>query len=173
MLPRSFVKKYGKKLSNPVTLVLPNGDKWEVNWIKRDHDVCFQKGWENFAQHYSMSYGHFLVFRFETRSQFQVMIFDKSALEIDYWSIPSPRDQVERNIHCHEDAEKSGDKDDYIEISDESEMRRSSSPQPHKRMKTSDGPSQRKILKKEKIIVDQKIKGNYNFLLHFNYSPPS
>ena len=153
------MKKYGKKLSNPVTLVLPNGDKWEVNWIKRDHDVWFQKGWENFAQHYSMSYGHFLVFRFETSSQFQVTIFDKSALELDYWSIPSPRDEVERNIHHHEDAEKSGDKDDYIEISDESERLRSLSPQPLKRMKTSDGPSQRKKLKKEKIIVDQKIKG--------------
>jgi len=130
-----------------------------VYWIKRDHDVWFQKGWENFAQHYSMRYGHFLVFRFETSSQFQVTIFDKSALELDYWNITSSRDDVERNIHRHEDAEKSGDKDDYIEISDESERLRSLSPQPLKRMKTSDGPSQRKKLKKEKIIVDQKIKG--------------
>jgi len=106
-----------------------------------------------------MRYGHFLVFRFETSSQFQVTIFDKSALELDYWNITSSRDDVERNIHRHEDAEKSGDKDDYIEISDESERLRSLSPQPLKRMKTSDGPSQRKKLKKEKIIVDQKIKG--------------
>ncbi|XP_045820321.1 B3 domain-containing transcription factor VRN1-like isoform X2 [Trifolium pratense] len=166
MIPRSFVKKYGKELSNPVTLMLPNGDKWKINWIKRDdHDVWFQNGWEKFAQHYSMSFGHFLVFKFEKESQFQVMIFDKSALEIDYLSKGlSSRDNDDdqrNNQHHDEDAEKkdNDNNNNYIEISDdENEMLRSSSPQPHKRMKINDGSSQRKELKKEKINLVQEVK---------------
>ncbi|KAJ1440369.1 DNA-binding barrel domain superfamily [Sesbania bispinosa] len=44
MIPRSFVKRYGKELSSPVTLMLPNSPKWKVSLIKRDHDILFQKG---------------------------------------------------------------------------------------------------------------------------------
>jgi hypothetical protein len=166
MIPRSFVKKYGKELSNPVTLILPNGDKWKINWIKRDHDMWFKNGWEKFAQHYSMSFGHFLVFRFEKVSQFQVMIFDKSALEINYLSKRlSSRDDQRNNQHDLEDAEKKDNDINYIEIydddddDDENEMIRSSSTQPHKRMKINDCSSQRKKLKKEKINFAQEVKG--------------
>ncbi|CAL0315609.1 unnamed protein product [Lupinus luteus] len=95
-IPRSFVKQYGKELSNPVLLRLPNGVKWKVNWIKREGgDVWFQKLWERFAQYYSLSFGHFLIFRYEGRSNFQVLVFDMSAVEIDYSSIRSTYEDVE------------------------------------------------------------------------------
>ncbi|PNX90674.1 B3 domain-containing transcription factor vrn1-like protein [Trifolium pratense] len=93
------------------------------------------------------------------------MIFDKSALEIDYLSKGlSSRDNDDdqrNNQHHDEDAEKKdNDNNNYIEISDdENEMLRSSSPQPHKRMKINDGSSQRKELKKEKINLVQEVKG--------------
>jgi hypothetical protein len=175
MIPRSFVKKYGKELSNPVTLILPNGDKWKINWIKRDHDIWFKNGWEKFAQHYSMSFGHFLVFRFEKESQFQVIIFDKSALEINYLSKRlSSRDDQRNNQHDLEDAEKKDNDINYIEISDddddENEMIRSSSTQPHKRMKINDGSSQMKKIKKEKINLVQEVKGELKFYFSiFNF----
>nr|XP_027189403.1 uncharacterized protein LOC101507713 [Cicer arietinum] len=166
MLPRSFVKKYEKELSNPVTLILPNDDKWEINWIKRDNDVWFQNGWEKFAQHYSMSHGHFLVFKFDRGSKFQVMIFDKSALEIDYWSITtSSRNDGERNNQNHEDVEKCENDNNYTEISVESERPRFLSPQPHKRMKTNYGPSQRKSLEKETFNLDSKVTGELIFFI--------
>ncbi|KAF1863653.1 hypothetical protein Lal_00030724 [Lupinus albus] len=95
-IPRSFVKQYGKELSNPVILRLPNGVKWKVNWIKHDSgDVWFQKLWERFAHSYSLSFGHFLIFRYEGRSNFQVLVFDISAVEIDYSSIKSTYEDVE------------------------------------------------------------------------------
>ncbi|KAK7308457.1 hypothetical protein VNO77_42063 [Canavalia gladiata] len=116
MIPRSFVKQYGKELSNPVIIRLPNGDKWEVCWTKRDNDIWFQKGWEKFAQHYSLSHGHFLVFRYERGFHFHVLIFKESALEIDY----------PISITCNDD--------DFVET-DENEGPTSPSPQPHKKMK--------------------------------------
>lgn len=160
------MKKYEKELSNPVTLILPNDDKWEINWIKRDNDVWFQNGWEKFAQHYSMSHGHFVVFKFERGSKFQVMIFDKSALEIDYWSITtSSRNDGERNNQNHEDVEKCENDNNYTEISVESERPRFLSPQPHKRMKTNYGPSQRKSLEKETFNLDSKVTGELIFFI--------
>lgn len=116
------MKQYGKKLSNPVNLMLPNGDKCEVQWIKRDDDILFQKGWKKFAHDYSLSDGHFLVFKYEGGSQFQVMIFNESALEINYPTIiiSTSTDDAE-----HEDAEKSDDDSTSLPL--------------HKSMKTNTG----------------------------------
>ncbi|KAI4313571.1 hypothetical protein L6164_026536 [Bauhinia variegata] len=83
------MSKYRKNLPNPVFLVLPNGEKWEVNWVKHDGDVYFQKGWKEFAEHYSLAHGHFLVFKYEGKSRFYVHIFDTSALEISYPMVKS------------------------------------------------------------------------------------
>nr|KYP41676.1 B3 domain-containing protein At1g49475 family [Cajanus cajan] len=110
MIPRSFVKRYGEELLNPVMLKLPNGAKWEVHWTKCDHDdIYFEKGWENFAKHYSLSNGHFLVFRYEGGSQFQVLIFDGSALEIDYPTSNSSTHHAEGTNTSHEDVEEIDD----------------------------------------------------------------
>ncbi|KAK7407771.1 hypothetical protein VNO78_09839 [Psophocarpus tetragonolobus] len=108
-LPRSFVNQYGKDLSNPVTLVLPNGAEWKVNWTKGDCDTWFHEGWEKFAKHYSLSHGRFLVFRYEGRSQFHVLIFSKSALEIEYPTSKSSTNDGEGTNISHEYAEKNYD----------------------------------------------------------------
>lgn len=133
MIPRSFVDQYGQELSNPVLLTLPSGVKWKVNWTKRDDDIWFRKVWERFAQYYSLNYGHFLLFRYEGRSKFKVLIFAMSAIEIDYSSIRCTNDGEGSNKR-NEDVEKS---DVVVEIIDIDDIERPRSPlaQPYKKMK--------------------------------------
>ncbi|XVF17770.1 hypothetical protein REPUB_Repub10bG0152100 [Reevesia pubescens] len=83
-IPREFVRKYGDCLSSPVLLKVPSGDTWQVELTKSDGDIWLQNGWQEFAQHYSQKYGHLLVFKYEGNGNFQVLIFDMSATEIEY-----------------------------------------------------------------------------------------
>ncbi|KAL2347920.1 hypothetical protein Fmac_001920 [Flemingia macrophylla] len=104
MIPTSFVEQYGKELSNTIMLKLPNGDKWKVHLTKSDrNDMWLEKGWKKFRKHYSLDYGHFLVFKYEGGSQFQILILHPSGLEIDYpTSESSTNDEEETNI-SHEE----------------------------------------------------------------------
>lgn len=83
-IPKRFVRKYGSNLSNSVFLKLANGDSWEVELLRKNDGVWLQRNWPDFVKHYSIEHGHFLVFRYEGDSVFRVVIFNKSASEIDY-----------------------------------------------------------------------------------------
>jgi hypothetical protein len=84
MIPRKFVEKYGKVLSNTIYLKTPNGAKWKLNLVNSDGKIFFEKGWKEFAEYHSLAHGHLVLFRYEKTSLFEVHIFDKSALEINY-----------------------------------------------------------------------------------------
>ncbi|XP_058760841.1 B3 domain-containing transcription factor VRN1-like [Vicia villosa] len=81
-LPKKFVEKYWKGISNPVLLILPNGVEHKVFWIERDGDIWFQKNWEKLAKFLKCNY--FLTFKFICESHFKVKIYDTTTLEIDY-----------------------------------------------------------------------------------------
>ncbi|KAG8651328.1 B3 domain-containing transcription factor VRN1-like [Manihot esculenta] len=84
-IPRKFVRKYGKDLSNPVLLKVPDGRTWQMELIKSDGEVWLQNGWQEFLEYYSLAHGSFLVFEYNKRDcHFNVIIFDKTASEIDY-----------------------------------------------------------------------------------------
>jgi len=83
-MPRKFVEKYGKGLPKGISLKTPNGAKWKLNLLKSDGKIWFEKGWKEFAEHHSLGHGHLLLFRYEKTSKFEVQIFGKSALEINY-----------------------------------------------------------------------------------------
>ncbi|KAF8019930.1 hypothetical protein BT93_G0577 [Corymbia citriodora subsp. variegata] len=86
-IPKKFLRRCGKDLSNSVLLKVPGGSTWTIELEKLDHDmVLLGKGWREFMEHYSMGHGHFIVFKYQGNSTFLVIIFDKSALEIDYSS---------------------------------------------------------------------------------------
>ncbi|KAL3730297.1 hypothetical protein ACJRO7_027323 [Eucalyptus globulus] len=86
-IPKNFLRRCGKDLSNSVLLKVPGGSTWTVELEKRNHDmVLLGKGWREFMEHYSIGYGHFIVFKYKENSTFHVIIFDKSASEIDYSS---------------------------------------------------------------------------------------
>jgi len=78
------VEKYGEGLSNAIYLKTPNGAKWKLNLVKSDGKIWFEKGWKEFAEHHSLAHGHLLLFRYEKPSNFEVHIFEKSALETNY-----------------------------------------------------------------------------------------
>ncbi|XP_043816904.1 B3 domain-containing transcription factor VRN1 isoform X2 [Manihot esculenta] len=83
-IPRKFVRKYGNGLSSPVILHVPSGAKWSVELLNCNGDVLLGKGWQDFSNYYSLDIGNFLLFKYEGNCQFCVLIFDKSALEIEY-----------------------------------------------------------------------------------------
>ncbi|KAK7256215.1 hypothetical protein RIF29_29653 [Crotalaria pallida] len=84
MMPGMFVEKYGEGLPKIVFLKPSNGVEWKVNLVKHDGGIWFQEGWKEFAEYHSLAEGYIVVFRYEKASNFQVLIFDLSALEIDY-----------------------------------------------------------------------------------------
>lgn len=83
-IPKKFVMKYGEGISNPVCLKLPSGSEWLVELRRWDGEVWFDNGWPEFSKFYSLDCGHWLVFRYEGNSKFNVCIFDKSCTEIEY-----------------------------------------------------------------------------------------
>ncbi|CAN6541756.1 unnamed protein product [Malus baccata var. baccata] len=83
-IPKKFVMKYGEGISNPVCLKLPSGSEWIVELRRWDGEVWFDNGWPEFSKFYSLDCGHWLVFRYEGNSKFNVCIFDKSCTEIEY-----------------------------------------------------------------------------------------
>ncbi|XP_039172826.1 B3 domain-containing transcription factor VRN1 isoform X2 [Eucalyptus grandis] len=84
-IPKRFLRRYGKDLSGSVLLKVPGGSTWPVKLEKSSHGMVWLcKGWRTFMEHYSIGDGHLVVFKYEGDSIFHVMIFDKSASEIDY-----------------------------------------------------------------------------------------
>ncbi|XP_048227568.1 B3 domain-containing transcription factor VRN1 isoform X2 [Ricinus communis] len=83
--PRRFIRNYGNDLSSPVILKVCSGAKWEVELVKHDGEIWLQNGWKEFQKYYSLAHGSFLVFEYDQGNcDFNVIIFDKSATEIDY-----------------------------------------------------------------------------------------
>ncbi|XP_065872023.1 B3 domain-containing transcription factor VRN1-like [Euphorbia lathyris] len=85
-IPKKFVRRYGKYLSEQVSLKLPSGEKWKVELVKHGDGIWLGNGWQHFVDYYSLSLGSFLVFGFEDfkTCTFNVLIFDKTTSEIDY-----------------------------------------------------------------------------------------
>ncbi|XP_062096638.1 B3 domain-containing transcription factor VRN1-like isoform X2 [Humulus lupulus] len=139
-IPKTFWMKYCGSLSSQVILKLPCGSRWELGLTKSDGKIWIEKGWNKFAEHYSLSRGNLLVFQYEGNSMFNVIIFDKSTAEIDYPSNPNHFEKHGIDIiqsHSHV-----GNKDDVsIEVLGSYPKTRDKSPlqcpQPHKKRKTS------------------------------------
>ncbi|KAI6678165.1 hypothetical protein NL676_038961 [Syzygium grande] len=84
-IPKSFLRRCGKDLSNSVLLKVPGGSTWTIELEKRNNDmVSLWKGWREFTEHYSIGHGHLIVFKYKGNSTFHVIIFNKSASEINY-----------------------------------------------------------------------------------------
>ncbi|KAJ9175685.1 hypothetical protein P3X46_014217 [Hevea brasiliensis] len=83
-IPIKFVKKYGNCLSSPMILEIPTGNTWQVELLKNGDDVWLEKGWQEFSEYHSLKHGHLLLFKYEGECNFSVLIFDMSAVEIEY-----------------------------------------------------------------------------------------
>ncbi|KAF5958198.1 hypothetical protein HYC85_005423 [Camellia sinensis] len=116
MIPGKFVRKYGEKLklSKLAFLKVPSGAVWQVELSNSRGHVWLHNGWKEFMKYYSISYGHFLVFQYNGNSIFHVLIFDKSASEIEY-----PSGQTNQNWDFQIPETEDVELDDSVEILDD------------------------------------------------------
>lgn len=97
-LPKNFTTKYGDGISDPVFLNLPDNTEWKIYWTKHEGEIWFREGWKEFATRYFLDHGDLVLFKYVGISRFDVHIFDKSAVEIDYrshFTHDNPVDSVE------------------------------------------------------------------------------
>ncbi|XP_062102202.1 B3 domain-containing transcription factor VRN1-like [Humulus lupulus] len=158
-IPKKFTRKYGETLSNSVLVKLPCGSKWKMELTKKDENIWFEKGWLDFAKHYAIKRGSMISFEYEGNSEFSVVIFDLSTVEIDYPTIPT--NLVGTNI----DSELKIPKREVVEEDSIETLDVYSSPcsQPHKKMRTQSNLSCRKL--------ESETKGKHN--LHHAPTPPT
>lgn len=145
--------EFGKSVSDYVVLELPNGKIWKMK-LKKKHDgkVYLEEGWSDFAQYYSIQFGHLLLFKYVGNSLFHVIIHDHTAMEIDYPSDSSDTDD-------DDDQNNLDDEENHVSIKEESDSDYDASvkilgdfPTNLKRMKTKTctAPSEsRKVQRKE------------------------
>ncbi|KAJ4823545.1 hypothetical protein Tsubulata_016976 [Turnera subulata] len=115
MIPPRFTRKYGKGLPSKVILNVPTGATWRVELERCGAEIWLQNGWKEFAEYYSLTYGHLLLFQYKRNHDFHVLIFDSSATEIEY-----PLGGVHRDEQVFQDLEVEGSEPDIsIEIIEE------------------------------------------------------
>ncbi|KAK7310207.1 hypothetical protein RJT34_07564 [Clitoria ternatea] len=97
-VPRSFTRRNWDGMLNPVSLRLPNGTEWNVYWVVIDGDVWFRNGWQEFSKYSCLDVSYFLMFRYDGNSRFNVIICDKSGLEINYPSNRGANQEMEEIV---------------------------------------------------------------------------
>ncbi|XP_048334524.2 B3 domain-containing transcription factor VRN1 isoform X1 [Ziziphus jujuba] len=88
-IPPKFVRTNGKSLEDSKVVLegRVDGEEWEVKLEKHGGKVWLGEGWKEFANHYFIKLGHFLVFKYKENSgHFRVDIFDETATEIEFHS---------------------------------------------------------------------------------------
>ncbi|KAM6564450.1 hypothetical protein CsatB_024448 [Cannabis sativa] len=108
-IPRKFIRKYWKTLSESVLVRLPCGSKWNMKLKEKEGSIWLEKGWPEFAKHYSIKRGSMLIFKYVGYSEFHVVICDTSTAEIDY-----PYDNIDLQFQV---PKKEAVEDDCVEIS--------------------------------------------------------
>ncbi|KAK9948768.1 hypothetical protein M0R45_004330 [Rubus argutus] len=102
-IPRTVVRQCGDRLAETIFLKVPDGAQWGIELRKRNGKVWLQKGWPEFAEHYSLEHGSVLLFSSEGGySHFEVQIFRRNTLEMNY--PPNSSSTVEMNYasnSCH------------------------------------------------------------------------
>ncbi|KAJ4832323.1 hypothetical protein Tsubulata_024878 [Turnera subulata] len=91
-IPPKFVRYYRNELSHAATIVVPTGRVWPIGLSERKKEIFFDKGWPRFLEHYSITEGQFLIFKYEGDSRLNVQICDSSCCEIRY-----PPDEINNN----------------------------------------------------------------------------
>lgn len=85
---------FGEYLSShTVVLKVPDGKDgkvWQVGLVKSQSEVWLELGWRELTDYYGFEHGHFLVFRLEGDCSFHLLIFDRTATEIQYPSSTAP-----------------------------------------------------------------------------------
>ncbi|CAH9102213.1 unnamed protein product [Cuscuta epithymum] len=115
-IPEEFVRKYGKKMPKVGSFEVPTGEVWDMELVHSQGHVCLTKGWKEFTQKFSIREGHFLVFKYDGKYHFHVIIFDRSATEIEYPQFEShgggDEENARYNAACNSEYDDDDDDDD-------------------------------------------------------------
>uniref|UniRef100_A0A2N9G8A2 TF-B3 domain-containing protein n=1 Tax=Fagus sylvatica TaxID=28930 RepID=A0A2N9G8A2_FAGSY len=112
-MPEIFVQKFGEQLSPIFTVNGPNGQVWKLGLENENDTICFSDGWEKFLDHYSISLGHILIFKYEGNSVFNVLeIFDATACKIGYHYDSLSSDVEPDSVHIEEEQKDFGFNDE-------------------------------------------------------------
>lgn len=89
--------KYEDFIGDKMFLEVPNGSVWPVELSRRDCEIWLRKGWQKFARFYFLELGCLLLFIYKgVYSHFQVRIFRRNTLEMDYFNL-SDEDETDSN----------------------------------------------------------------------------
>ncbi|KAI5652687.1 hypothetical protein M9H77_29874 [Catharanthus roseus] len=105
-IPVAFMRKYGGDIQKTVILKVPSGASWKVELVDEESGIRLEKGWKNFAEYYSIKRAHFLVFRYDGNSEFEVVIFDLTATEIEYPSMAQIEEEDDVSVEILENFPK-------------------------------------------------------------------
>ncbi|KAK3219441.1 hypothetical protein Dsin_013411 [Dipteronia sinensis] len=114
MISKKFVRIFGNELSTAATLTVPNGRVLKVGLIRDGRTIWFRDGWHDFVQYNSISAGYFLVFKYGGNSNFNVLIFDLTACEIEYPYYGKESENDRHNLSRQDESEN----EDSVEIID-------------------------------------------------------
>lgn len=79
-IPEKFAKKLRDKLAGTVVLRGPSGCVWDVNLTAKGHNLLLRGGgWKEFVEDHSLEENDILFFKYNGRSRFDVLIFDKES----------------------------------------------------------------------------------------------
>ncbi|KAJ3702441.1 hypothetical protein LUZ61_006146 [Rhynchospora tenuis] len=80
-LPKAFVRNIKGRIAKNVELKGPSGNIWQVGVTKLVENFTFQSGWKDFVIANSVKANDLLVFMYNTKSSFEVQIFDPSGTD--------------------------------------------------------------------------------------------
>ncbi|KAK2978989.1 hypothetical protein RJ640_029957 [Escallonia rubra] len=80
-VPLSFLKHMSGETSGSVSLMGPSGNTWEVNLMKNNENLFFNKGWSAFVKDHFAELWDLFVFKYNGNSHFTVKVFDKTGCE--------------------------------------------------------------------------------------------
>ncbi|KAK9064313.1 hypothetical protein SSX86_015693 [Deinandra increscens subsp. villosa] len=83
-IPKKFTREHREQiLLNDVVLIVSDDKVWPLGlMVSGDGKLWLHNGWPEFQQHYSLKFGHLLVFDHLGKSVFHVRIFDPSYQEM-------------------------------------------------------------------------------------------
>ncbi|KAM0949285.1 putative transcription factor B3-Domain family [Dioscorea sansibarensis] len=80
-IPVKFVKNVKRKLPDNMSLRDPNGNLWSIKLFKVPGSLLVKDGWKEFVDANHVEKKDFLVFRYDGKACFNVLIFDQSGCE--------------------------------------------------------------------------------------------
>jgi len=80
-IPQKFVQRLMRKITGTIKLESRVGSSFDVQVINNQGKVSLGFGWEAFVSAHDLNMGDFLVFKYDQRSHFKVLIFDSSGCE--------------------------------------------------------------------------------------------